>query len=386
MRIAFFTDTFYPQINGVSNTLFYLSRYLQAKNIEHMFFAPDYGFVSDECSNLPVTRFKGFSPIIYPECRIAFVSPEKMILLLSDFSPDVVHIVSELGIGLSGLRAATSLGIPIVMSYHTSFDKYLHFYHLTHISHALWLYMKWFHSFALINLCPSHNTLEAMKQRGIKNLDIWSRGIDLNRFHPSHFSSELRMRFGAQNKTVFLYVGRVSAEKGLDVLMQSIYSVNKIHGDEVQFWITGNGPILKKLASLKIPNVIFTGEKRGTELSEIYASADAFVFPSGTETFGNVLLEAMASGLPVICTDTGGVTDFTVHNINALVCRNGDSDSLSQSITSLLDPDLRSRIRRQALCTAKSRSWDAVFDNLMQHYLSSKISLRECQIGNINTH
>lgn len=379
MRIAFFTDTFYPQINGVSNTLSYLSRYLQAKKIEHVFFAPDYGFDSDECAGLPVTRFKGFCPIIYPECRIAFAPLEKVTGLLADFAPDVVHIVTELSMGLVGLRAANALGIPVVMSYHTNFDKYLRFYHLTHLGEALWFYMKWFHSFALVNLCPSRDTLESMKRRGFQNLDIWSRGIDLERFSPSHFSSELREKLGAGDKTVFLYVGRVSVEKGLDVLMRSVRSVNETHGDRVQFWITGNGPLLKEIESLQLPNVVFTGEKRGAELAQIYASADAFVFPSGTETFGNVLLEAMASGLPPICTDSGGVTDYTVHGENALVCRYGDPDSLTQAIIGLLDPRLRGRIRRQALRTAADRSWNAIFDSLLRHYAAAKLSLPACR-------
>ena len=385
MRIAFFTDTFYPQINGVSNTLSYLSRYLQGKNIEHVFFAPDYGFESDECAGLPVTRFKGFRPMIYPECRIAYVPLEKMTGLLSDFAPDVVHIATEVGMGLAGLRAATALGLPVVMSYHTNFDKYLRFYHLTHLGEALWLYMKWFHSFALANLCPSRDTMESMKRRGFQNLGIWSRGIDLDRFHPSHNSPELREKLGAGDKTVFLYVGRVSVEKGLDVLIQSIRTVNESHGDRVQFWITGDGPFLKEIASMNLPNVVFTGEKRGAALAQIYASADAFVFPSGTETFGNVLLEAMASGLPPICTDSGGVTDYTVHGENALVCRYGDPGSLSQAIVELLDPRLRERIRRQALYTAESRSWNAVFDSLMRHYAAAKRSLPACRtIGGRN--
>ncbi len=375
MRIAFFTDTFYPQINGVSNTLSYLSRYLQANQVEHLFFAPDYGLDTEECADLPVVRFKGLRPVIYPECRLAFVPLEKMTRLLADFAPDVVHIVTELGIGLSGLRAASALNIPIIMSYHTNFDKYLQFYHLTHFSQALWSYMKWFHSFAQVNLCPSRDTMRSVRRHGFVNTSIWSRGIDLGRFHPSHFSAALREQYGARDKTVFLYVGRISAEKGLDVLMQSIRIVNATHGKQVQFWITGDGPLLSELTAQELPNVIFTGEKRGEELAQIYASADAFVFPSGTETFGNVVLEAMASGLPVICTDSGGVTDYTVPDENALVCRYRDPASLSGAILELLDPSLRDRIGSQALRTAKSRSWDAIFENLMRHYLAAQAAL-----------
>ncbi len=374
MRIAFFTDTFYPQINGVSNTLSYLSRYLRKKKIEHVFFAPDYGFESADCEGLPVTRFKGFCPVIYPECRIAFVPLKRATELLTEFAPDVVHIVTEASMGLAGLRAATALGIPVVMSYHTNFDQYLHFYHLTYFSQALWSYMKWFHSFALANLCPSRDTLESMRERGFQNLGIWSRGIDLERFGPSHFSPELRARLGARDKTVFLYVGRVSVEKGLDVLIRSIRSVSGVRGDEVQFWITGDGPYLNEMKAMDLPNVVFTGEKRGEDLAQVYASADAFVFPSGTETFGNVLLEAMASGLPAVCTDSGGVTDYTAGRENALVCRYRDPDSLSRAILDLLDPALRSRIRHQALRTAKEKSWDSVFGTLMGHYEAARIS------------
>ena len=371
MRIAFFTDTFYPQINGVSNTLSYLSRYLRKRGVEHLFFAPDYGFESGECAGLPVARFWGFRPLIYPECRLSFVPLEKMTGLLADFAPDVVHIVTEATLGLSGLRAADALGVPIVMSYHTNFDQYLRFYHLTHLSQALWAYMKWFHGFALANLCPSRDTLEAMRRRGFQNLGIWSRGIDLERFSPSHASPELREALGGKDKTVFLYVGRVSAEKGLDVLAKSICTVNESHGGEAQFWITGDGPYRKEIESLGLPNVVFTGEKRGGELSRIYASADAFVFPSGTETFGNALLEAMASGLPAVCTDSGGVTDYAVPGKNALVCRYGDPDGLARAIADLLDPGLRNRIREQALRTAESRSWDGIFDSLMRRYAAA---------------
>lgn len=368
MRIALFTDAFYPQINGVSNTLSYLSRYLSAKNVGHRFFAPDYGFETPECGGLPVERFRGIRPAIYPECRLAFAPLKKMTELLEEYDPDVVHIVTEATLGLAGLRAASAMGLPIVMSYHTNFDQYLRFYHLTHLSQPLWAYMKWFHSFALVNLCPSRDTLRSMERRGFGRLGIWSRGIDLTRFGPSHFSPALRRKLGAGDRTVFLYVGRVSAEKGLDVLARSIRAVNEAHPGRAQFWITGDGPYRREMEALSLPNVVFTGEKRGLELSQIYASADAFVFPSGTETFGNALLEAMASGLPPVCTDSGGVTDYTADGENALVCRYGDPESLARAVAALLDPALRARIREGALRTARSRSWESVFDTLMRHY------------------
>ncbi len=368
MKIAFFTDTFFPQINGVTNTLGYLSAYLTKRGIEHLFFAPEYPQEPDAPCDLPVIRFKGLAPRIYPECSIALPSYFVVMSKLKEFAPDVVHIVTEVGVGLSGLRAARALGIPVVMSYHTDFDKYLDFYNLKYLSNPLWGYMKWFHSFAEVNLCPSRDTLQCLEQRGIERLGIWSRGIDGERFSPEHASAALRSELGGEGKTVFLYVGRVAKEKGLDVLANSIKALNEKHQDHVLFVFTGDGPYLEELKNENIPNVCFTGAKRGRELSQIYASADAFVFPSGTETFGNVALEAMASGLPVVCVNAGGVTDFTRHHENAVVCEYGDGESLTQGIEQMLNPVLRAKLQQGALATAARRSWPAIFDGLMEHY------------------
>jgi glycosyltransferase involved in cell wall biosynthesis len=367
LRIAIFTDTFYPQINGVTNTFRYLSRYLSQNNIEHLFFAPDYDEKPDH-SNLPVIRFRGITPHIYPECRLAFPPLGQIIPRLKAFAPDVVHIATELGLGFSGLRAARELNLPIVMSYHTNFDQYLNYYNLNYFSGALWSYMKWFHSFARVNLCPSADTLCALAQHGFPRLDIWSRGIDLDRFHPHYYDERTRNGFGGGQRTVFLYVGRIAKEKGLDTLAESIRIVNAKNQDKTLFVFTGDGPYLEELKSLGIPNMIFTGAKQGKELSRIYASCDVFVFPSGTETFGNVMLEAMASGLPGICVNSGGVTDFAVHLENAFVCEYQNSASLADAIVHMLDPQLQRKIQLNALETAKRRSWNTVFDSLLTHY------------------
>lgn len=368
MKIAFFTDTFLPQINGVTNTLGYLSAYLTKRGIQHVFFAPEYPQEPAAPSNLPVVRFKGRAPKIYPECSLALPPYAEVLSMLSTFQPDVVHIVTEVGIGLNGLRAARALGIPIVMSYHTDFDKYLDFYNLKCLSNMLWGYMRWFHSYAEINLCPSHDTVRCLEQRGVEHLGIWSRGIDGDRFSPGYACDEVRARVGGKDKTVLLYVGRIAKEKGLDVLARSIRLINERHQDHIQFVFTGDGPYLEELKNNGLPNVFFTGALRGRELSQIYASADAFVFPSGTETFGNVALEAMASGLPVVSVNAGGVTDFVRHGENAVVCEYGDDQSLAQGMEQMLNLGLRAELRQGALATAARRSWSAIFDGLMEHY------------------
>lgn len=369
LNIAIFTDTFYPQINGVTNTFGHLSKYLDQNHIEHIFFAPEYDEVDYDKSRFPVIRFKGIAPHIYPECRLAYPLQSRVVKELNDFQPDVVHIATEFGVGLSGLRAARELHLPIVMSYHTNYNQYLNFYNLNFISNAVWSYLRWFHSFAEVNLCPSENTLKQLEKLGFSGLDIWSRGIDLEQFNPDYRSDRIRSELG-DGKTIFLYVGRISVEKGLDTLVESIRIVNETHKDDVAFVFTGDGPYLQELSSLGIPNTVFTGAKHGRELAAIYASSDVFVFPSGTETFGNVMLEAMASGLPGICVDSGGVTDYAVHHENAFVCNYRDAASLADAMIQMLNPALREKIRQGAIETAKQRSWDTIFDGLMAHYES----------------
>ncbi len=368
MKIAFFSDTYYPQINGVTNTFNYLSKYLKQNGIEHIFFAPDYDTEQPDSEETPVYRFKGITPLIYPECRLAFPQYSKVAEILSAFNPDVVHIATELGIGYCGLRAARALHLPVVMSYHTNYDKYLEHYALTYLSKPIWSYIRWFHSFASVNLCPSRNTLRELTQRGFRELDIWTRGIDTKAFCPRYYSDSVREELGGRHKTVFLYVGRIAREKGLDTMAESIMRVNETCRDTVRFVFTGDGPYLKELLLMNIENTVFTGPKRGKALSEIYASCDVFVFPSGTETFGNVMLEAMASGLPGICVDEGGVTDFTAHGENACVCRYRDAASLSDAMIKMTDPDYRRKIRGSALMTAQQRDWNTIFDDLLAVY------------------
>lgn len=368
MKIAFFTDTFFPQINGVTNTFHYLSNYLEKKGIDHIFIAPDYDTEQYDSGEIPVYRFKGITPSIYPECRLVFPQYSKVIEILSTFKPDLVHIATELGIGYCGLRASRELGLPVVMSYHTNYDKYLEYYNLIYLSKPIWSYVRWFHSFASVNLCPSYNTIRELTQRGFQGLDIWTRGIDMNAFSPTHYSDSVRDELGGRNKTVFLYVGRIAKEKGLDTLAASILKVNEKYKDDIMFVFTGDGPYLEELVSMNIENMVFTGPKRGKALAEIYASCDAFVFPSGTETFGNVMLEAMASGLPGICVDSGGITDFTVHGENTCVCKYRDVSGLSEAIIKMLTPDYRAKIREGALVTAKERNWDTIFDGLLATY------------------
>lgn len=369
MRIAYFTDTFLPQINGVSNTLEKLGDYLSGKNIEHMFFAPDYNEKIISPANSPVTRFKSISLPFYPECRLSLPLYANLCRIADKFQPTIIHLTDPFGIGLAGLRYAKDRDIPIVSSFHTNFDVYLKYYNLEYLEDIIWGFFKWFHGFSKLNLCPSQDTLKVLEAKGIENLSIWSRGIDRDKFNPNQRSLNLRYRLEANDKIVFLYVGRMAAEKDLDILLDSIDIVNSRYGDKAQFVFVGDGPYAKSIKERSYDNVVFTGYLKNKELSEMYASADVFVFPSSTETFGNVVLEAMASGLPVIAVNSGGVKENVFNDYNGLMCTPRDTESFAKAIIRLIeDQQLKETLAANAREHSAVKSWSRIFDQLVLDY------------------
>ncbi|MDR3601116.1 MAG: glycosyltransferase family 1 protein [Desulfosporosinus sp.] len=369
MRIAYFTDTYLPQINGVSNTLEKLGTYLTDRAIEHMFFAPYYDEKIISPSNSPIARFKSISLPFYPECRLSLPLYANLCQIADKFKPTIIHLTDPFGIGLAGLRYARERGIPIVSSFHTNFDVYLKYYNLEYFEEIIWGFLKWFHGFSKLNLCPSQDTLKTLESKGLENLQIWSRGIDRDKFNPNQRRLDLRYQLKAENKMIFLYVGRMAAEKDLDILLDSIEIVNSGYADQVQFVFVGDGPYAKLIKERFYANVVFMGYLKDRELSAIYASSDVFVFPSSTETFGNVALEAMASGLPVIAVDSGGVKENVVHNYNGLMCTPRNTESFAKAIIRMIeDKQLKARLAANAREHSALKSWSKIFDQLIVDY------------------
>jgi glycosyltransferase involved in cell wall biosynthesis len=380
MRIAYFTDTFTPELNGVTNTLSRLQTWLDKKDIQYAFFAPDYGgrFAADVPSSgaraaffqrKKIHRFKGLTTSLSPESRLAFPRYREVFDLCDDFKPDLVHVVTELGIGYKGLKYARSRNLPLVMSYHTDYGKYLEFFHLDFLRPLLERYLSWFYRSAHRVLAPSRYMLEQLFQKQYQNLGLWSRGIDAEKFNPRFRSRKWRQRLGIEDKFVCLYVGRLSPEKGLDMLIRAIGEIEGRFPGKAAFVFTGGGPYAEIIRQKNFPQVILTGFKTGRELSEIYASCDCFAFPSGTETFGNAPLEAMASGLPVAGLAAGGVTEFLSHEKNALLCAAGDQKGFTENlITMMNNKTLRRKLAGKGRKLAQSRAWDLIFDDLLSVY------------------
>lgn len=367
MKVAIFTDTFLPQINGVTNTLSKLAEYYEANNIKYLIFAPDNDV--EKNGNCNIQRFFSIKFFLYPECRIAFPNTFRLSTLLSDFKPDIIQLMTEFNMGLAGLKYGKKHGIPTVSNYTTNFCQYLNYYNLDFLNNYIWTYLRWFHNQNDLTLCPSEEIKDYLKNKGISNTDIFSRGIDSEKFNPELRSEDLRRQLGINNKLVFLYVGRVSPEKDLDILIDAYREVYNKYGDKIALVVTGEGPYLDKCKNDFPKGTIFTGFKKGKELAQIYASSDIFAFPSSTETFGNVVLEAMASGVPVIGADAGGVKNTIKHKINGLKFKARHVNELIDLMVELIeDEDLRNTLSINARNTGLRRSWNKVFNGLMDTY------------------
>lgn len=365
MRVAIFTDTFFPQINGVTNTLGKMTEYFERCGTEYKVFAPKY----DEDADYSAERFYSLKFFLYPDCRITLPNIFKITHTLSDFKPDLVHLMTEFNMGITGLRYARKNNIPSISNYSTNFSQYTDYYKLDFLKQGIWDYLKWFHNQNHMTLCPSSESQNLLRQHDISNTVIFSRGIDSRKFRPSLRDSNLRKQLGVDDKIVFLYVGRVSFEKDLDILSESFGRLKEKYRDRVALVVTGEGPYLEKCRAMFPADTVFTGFKRGAELSKLYASGDIFVCPSSTETFGNVILEAMASGLPVIGADAGGVSEIIEHSRNGLKFAARNADSLECCMRELFEnASLRERLRENGVRFAGDRSWDRVMNGLVEIY------------------
>ena len=365
MRVAIFTDTFYPQINGVTNTIDKMTKYFQDNQIEYKVFAPSYGDDND----MTTERFYSLKFFLYPECRIALPNIFRITQTLEHFKPVLIHIMTEFNMGITGLHFAKKMGIPSISSYTTNFSQYTDYYKLDFLKQGIWDYLKWFHNQNIITLCPSNESKMLLKQHNINNTVIFSRGIDSQKFHPSFRNKSLRKQYNLDQRIAFLYVGRVSYEKDLDVLSESYRIIKNKYGEKTLLIITGEGPYLEKCRSMFPTDTIFTGFKRGAELSELYASSDVFVCPSSTETFGNVILEAMASGLPVIGADAGGLKEIICHKKNGLKFQPRNAAELASCMEELInDETLRNDLQTNGLDFSQKKTWGKIIGGLVDIY------------------
>lgn len=368
LRVALFTDTYTPQMNGVAKTLNRLVGELGARGHAVRIYTTSFPKVADSPT---VRRFRSVPFWAYEELRLATPHTRRVVRELANWRPSIVHAATPFGLGLTARWAARSLGVPFVTSYHTSLAQYARFYGLGAISTPGMAFLRWFHNGGRRTFVPTTaigNELEAI---GFRNLAVWSRGVDPERFHPRHRAATMRERMGARpDDIVVAYVGRVAREKGIDVAARAMALVEDRHPNTL-FAIAGDGPAEAECRRIAPRRSFFAGRLSGESLSAFYASADIFVFPSTTDTFGNVLLEAMASAMAIVTADVPQSIEVVGEDVGTFA-RAGDHRAFAGAIAALLENHPRlDASRRAAREAALTRRWDDVFDRLVDDYRSA---------------
>ncbi len=366
MRIALFTETFLPKTDGIVNTLCHLLDHLARRGHTVLLFAPAGG--PTHYAHTPVIGLPAVPFPLYPELRL--VPPTVDVRdWLAAFSSDLIHVFNPVSLGVAGLRHARQLGIPAAASYQTDLPGFAVRWGLGLFSDLLWGYLRWVHDQADLNFCPSRFTMAELASRGFRNLRVWGRGVDAERFHPRQASVEWRARLsdGHLEAPLIITVGRLAPEKRIAMLRPLADAL-----PQVRLAIVGDGPArwLLEHQFADTPTV-FTGYLRGAELAAAYASADIFVLTGANETFGNVVLEALASGLPVVVPSTGGQLDHVRDGINGLIFEAEDKNALVAQVARLADDlPLARRLGSAGRTYAKTQRWEQVLDGLIADWQS----------------
>jgi glycosyltransferase involved in cell wall biosynthesis len=286
---------------------------------------------------------------------------------LDRFGPDLIHAVNPTLLGLWALGYADRRGIPVVSSFHTDFIAYFRYYGIGLLEEVGWRYLVWFYNRCDATYAPSATTVATLQGRGIRRVELWERGIDRHRFSPQHRDERLRRAVSPEGDPILLYVGRLVREKDLADLAAAA-EVLAERRQRFRLVLVGSGPMEAELRA-RLPAAHFAGYQQGEALSRWYASADLFVFPSTTETFGNVLLEACASGLPVVAAARGGVQDLVRRGRNGFLVAPHDIEGLANAVECVIrNPAYAAELRLGALATAARYDWAAVNGRLLDSY------------------
>lgn len=365
MRIALFTETFLPKIDGIVTRLTHTVEHLQRNGDRVLIFSPDGGI--KEYKGAKICGVSGIPLPLYPELKLALPRPV-LRRKLEQFQPDLIHVVNPAVLGVGGIYYAKMLDIPLVASYHTHLPQYLQHYGLGSLEGLLWELLKLAHNQAALNLCTSSAMVTALEERGIERVDLWQRGVDTELFQPHLATRQMRSRLsqGHPDSPLLLYVGRVSAEKQIEEIRPVLEAI-----PNARLAIVGDGPYRVSLeAHFAGTNTYFVGYLRGLELASAFASADAFIFPSRTETLGLVLLEAMAAGCPVVAADSGGIPDIVSDGLNGYLFDPDDPLGPVNATQRLLSAnEEREQLRHNARSEAERWGWAAATRQLRSYYL-----------------
>lgn len=365
LRVAIFTGNYNHIRDGVSLTLNRLVAFLEEQGVPVIVFGP----TVDEPALEHEGEFISVPSIPMPgrkEYRLTMGFPDEAQQRLHEFDPTLMHLATPDLLGFRAMRWAQQKNIQIVASYHTHFTSYLKYYNLEILELMGWKYVEWFYSQCKHIYVPSPSMADELNEHGIGNgIRIWARGVDTGQFHPDKRDPEWRRQRGIEDDDIVVtFVSRLVWEKNL----QTFVDVAKKLGEQIQPMIVGDGPARKELEHM-LPDAHFTDFITGRELARAYASSDIFLFPSETETFGNVTLEAMSSGLPCVVADAPGSKSLVESGINGYLAPPRDTKEFARCVRKIAgDEALRNKMGKTARQKALAYSWENVNGELLESY------------------
>jgi glycosyltransferase involved in cell wall biosynthesis len=370
LRIAVVTETYPPEVNGVARTIAAMIDLLCQRGHSVQLVRPrqDADTLSHDASigtrGVETVLRSGMRLPRYPGLRLGFPAKRALLRMWRERRPDVVQVVTEGPLGASAIAAAERLGIPLVSEFHTNFDSYSRHYGFGLLSGVVANYLRRLHSRAAVTLVPTEDTRARLAAAGYPRVVVVGRGVDTESFGPQHRSGELRRSWSAgERDLVALYVGRVAPEKNLELFAHAVDAMRAI-APSTRVVIVGDGPATAALQD-RHRDYHFAGVRRGADLAAHYASADVFLFPSLTETFGNVTTEALASALAVVAYDYAAARQHIRHGESGLLARTNEPGHFVELVCEVTaDSRLRSRLREGALRAVGALSWDQVIDEL----------------------
>ena len=370
MKIALVTETYPPEINGVAMTLSHLVEGLVQREHELTVIRPRQSADGQPAPGKTYAEklFPGIPIPGYPLLRLGLPARGALLRSWKKLRPDLVHIATEGPLGYSALMAASHLGIPISSSFHTNFHSYSRHYGYPFLTRVALSYLRHFHNRTLATLSPTTELNDELARDGFKNMRLLARGVNTQVFSPAQRSESLRRKYGAGPQDLLVvHVSRLAREKNYPLLLKAFAAIRQAQ-PTAKFVIVSDGPLRKKLTR-ENPQIAFTGFLPRAELATHYASADLFLFASLTETFGNVVTESMASGLPVVAFNYAAAARYIRHLQNGWLVTLDDSAAFVDTAVHVAqDALLRAKLGSEARKTAEGISWEPVIDGLERDF------------------
>ncbi len=366
LHVAVVTETFPPEINGVAMTIGRMVRGLLARGHRVSLTRPRQAAEQTPATSVrpPTTLVRGLPIPGYAGLRFGLPARRLLLRQWSAERPDVVQVVTEGPLGASAVSAARELGIPVVSEFHTNFHSYSRHYGFAWLEGLVAFHLRRLHNRSRFTLVPSRQLGAELEQKGYRNLRVVARGVDTDLFNPSRRNPGLRAVWNVtENDLVVAYVGRLAPEKNLSLVLSTFAAIRR-HASGARLLFVGDGPARARLQA-EHPQHIFAGMRHGEDLARHYASADLFLFPSMTDTYGNVTLEALASGLPVVAYRMAAAAELVRHGSNGMLAESGAGDQFERAALDLVTrPGARRRAASAAPCSVAMLDWDSIHDQL----------------------